>query len=476
MSRFALPLILVLLLSVFAQADDEVEVEVGVGVLNLRSSPNGRKLRSLSKGAKLEVIGSARDGSWLKVRVGNATGYVFKKYTRPGTKTTKPGETHTVNSRQGLNIRSSASGRAGKLGSLKSGAEVEVISTSGNWSKVQTKVNGRTVTGWVYSRYLKKKPGQSVGMAKALEGALSGGKPTTRPEEAPKSTTEAESATDPRSTSDTTARSDEAGSHQDHDHDHGGATSDQPAEGAHPGERAAPRTNGSSAAPFGSSAGRPTGERGTTAAPLSEAEAAPIPINEGATMALGKKQVNASSLNVRAEPSTSAEILGRLSRGSEVDLLELQGDWSRIRHASLTGWVASRYLGEPGSANGRVNYGRYRVSDPLVRQVLERIAQATGRTVTLTSGDRTYVPRGGSRTSLHLLRRAADFKVTGMSLGQVFDLIRNNKSSILAGAGYEVIYHQPGTNTGGPHLHVGRRGSSADSIKTERGGRYRYIN
>ena len=197
-------------------------------------------------------------------------------------------------------------------------------------------------------------------------------------------------------------------------------------------------------------------------------------------MSLSKKQVTASSLNVRAEPSTTAEKIGALRRGEEVDVLELQGDWSRIRKGSLTGWVASRYLGEPGSTppagSGRVNYGRYRVSDPLVRQVLERIAAQTGRTVILTSGDRNYVPRGGSRTSLHLLRRAADFKVQGMSLSSVFSVIRNNRSTILAGAGFEVIYHQPGTNTGGPHLHVGRRGSSADAIKTERGGRYRYVN
>ena len=121
-------------------------------------------------------------------------------------------------------------------------------------------------------------------------------------------------------------------------------------------------------------------------------------------------------------------------------------------------------------------YGRYKVSDPLVRQVLERIARKSGRSVILTSGDRNYVPRGGSRTSLHLLRRAADFKVSGMSLSSVFNLIRTNKSTILANGGFEVIYHRPGTITGGPHIHVGRRGSSADTLQTERRGRYTRVN
>ena len=164
-----------------------------------------------------------------------------------------------------------------------------------------------------------------------------------------------------------------------------------------------------------------------------------------------------------------------MARGDQVDLLNIDGDWSKIRANGVTGWVASRYLGEPSPTGGvgRVNYGRYRVSDPLVRQVLERIAAQTGRTVIVTSGDRSYVPRGGSRTSLHLLRRAADFKVEGMGLRQAFDLVRGNSGSILSGAGFELIYHAPGTSTNAPHLHVGRRGSSSDKIRIETRGRYR---
>ncbi|HBP17247.1 MAG TPA: hypothetical protein DEA08_05540, partial [Planctomycetes bacterium] len=52
--------------------------------------------------------------------------------------------------------------------------------------------------------------------------------------------------------------------------------------------------------------------------------------------------------------------------------------------------------------SGDVVYRGYNVSDPLVRQALERLSALTGKRVILTSGDRNHVPRGGSRTSLHL--------------------------------------------------------------------------
>lgn len=126
--------------------------------------------------------------------------------------------------------------------------------------------------------------------------------------------------------------------------------------------------------------------------------------------------------------------------------------------------------------NGRVDYQGKRVSSQAVRDFLQRLADLTGRTVRVTSGDRNHVPRGGSRTSLHLHHRAADFSVQGQTLEQTWNLIRANRDELFAGGSFELVWHQAGTNTSGPHLHVGNYPTNRGlAFKTETGGRYRRV-
>lgn len=57
--------------------------------------------------------------------------------------------------------------------------------------------------------------------------------------------------------------------------------------------------------------------------------------------------VTANSVNVRAEPSTEAEVLGRLSNGEAALIVaEVEGDWARIiiQGDGMEGYVARRYL------------------------------------------------------------------------------------------------------------------------------------
>lgn len=57
--------------------------------------------------------------------------------------------------------------------------------------------------------------------------------------------------------------------------------------------------------------------------------------------------VNASSVNVRAEPSTSAEIVGRLGNGEATLMVQaVDADWARIviQGDGVEGFVALRYL------------------------------------------------------------------------------------------------------------------------------------
>lgn len=61
-----------------------------------------------------------------------------------------------------------------------------------------------------------------------------------------------------------------------------------------------------------------------------------------------KAAVAVQYLNVRTEPSEQALRIGVLTKDTEVEVLEKQGDWSKIHWQNktneLTGWVASRFI------------------------------------------------------------------------------------------------------------------------------------
>ncbi|RCX17864.1 SH3 domain-containing protein [Anaerobacterium chartisolvens] len=55
--------------------------------------------------------------------------------------------------------------------------------------------------------------------------------------------------------------------------------------------------------------------------------------------------VNASSLNIRAEKSTSAQIVGSLVKGDSVTVLSKSGEWYNIKTANgVSGWVMGKYI------------------------------------------------------------------------------------------------------------------------------------
>jgi len=76
------------------------------------------------------------------------------------------------------------------------------------------------------------------------------------------------------------------------------------------------------------------------------------------------------------------------------------------------------------NGNGSITYNGKRVSDPALRNKLEQVADFFGRNITVTSGDRDFVPKGGSRTSLHLAHRAVDLHVQGIPDAEVFFQIK----------------------------------------------------
>ncbi|MDO5605194.1 MAG: SH3 domain-containing protein [Paracoccus sp. (in: a-proteobacteria)] len=51
------------------------------------------------------------------------------------------------------------------------------------------------------------------------------------------------------------------------------------------------------------------------------------------------------TLNIRAEPSAGADIIGRIAPDATgVEVVETRGNWGRVNMAETSGWVAMRYL------------------------------------------------------------------------------------------------------------------------------------
>lgn len=54
--------------------------------------------------------------------------------------------------------------------------------------------------------------------------------------------------------------------------------------------------------------------------------------------------VKASMLNVRKAPNTSAQVVGQLTNGFKVTIIESSGEWYKVKYNNLTGWVSGSYV------------------------------------------------------------------------------------------------------------------------------------
>ena len=146
MASVALPLVNV------SQVDAAADMRtVTASSLNFRSGPSTsyRIIDSLYKGQKVEYISTS--GEWLKVKYNGTTGYVHGDYVTKSGSVSSQGSTKYVNATVGLNVRSGPGTSYSKLGKLSYKEKVTVLSTSGEWSKIN--YNGKT--GYVHSSYLQ---------------------------------------------------------------------------------------------------------------------------------------------------------------------------------------------------------------------------------------------------------------------------------------------------------------------------------
>jgi cell wall-associated NlpC family hydrolase len=77
----------------------------------------------------------------------------------------------------------------------------------------------------------------------------------------------------------------------------------------------------------------PTTEATATATPKPESEYANVGIS-----------IAADYVNIRKKPSTDAEIVGKLYRGSAATIVKTEGDWVKIKSGSVGGYIMKDYL------------------------------------------------------------------------------------------------------------------------------------
>lgn len=71
--------------------------------------------------------------------------------------------------------------------------------------------------------------------------------------------------------------------------------------------------------------------------------------------------VKGGALNLRAEPSLNAKVLGQYPSGTWMSVIESEGDWSKVKVNGQEGYVMSKYLAETDGGNTlyvRTNTGR----------------------------------------------------------------------------------------------------------------------
>lgn len=143
-------------------SNTSVTKEVNTDSLNVRSGPSTSYsvLGKLKKGTKIPVI--SEDSGWSKINYNGKDAYVSSRYLSSisqnnNNDTSKPSvpesakETKEVNTNS-LNVRSGPGTNYSKLGTLKKGEKVGVLSENNGWSKIN--YNGKEA--YVSSKYLSK--------------------------------------------------------------------------------------------------------------------------------------------------------------------------------------------------------------------------------------------------------------------------------------------------------------------------------
>ena len=252
-------------------------------------------IKVLNKGEKVEVI--SESNGWSKVKHDSRLGYVASQYIDKATTNYTIKEVNT----DGLNVRTGPSTSYATIGKLNKGTRVEVISESAGWSKI----NYNNKTAYVSSGYLK---------------AVSTSTPDTKPED----TTQQYKEIKVVNTDGLNVRKGPSTSY----------------------ESIGKIDKGTNVEVISESDGwSKINYKNTTAYVATRYLDKKSTNTEDKTQQYKEiKVVNTDGLNVRKGPSTSYESIGKIDKGTSVEVISESDGWSKINYKNTTAYVATRYL------------------------------------------------------------------------------------------------------------------------------------
>ena len=127
--------------------------------------------------------------------------------------------------------------------------------------------------------------------------------------------------------------------------------------------------------------------------------------------------VIANNVNLRAEPSVSAEVLSNLSIGDRLELLETKGLWDNVRVKMMTGWIHRKNVTDSSKVsaalwteiNGRQASIATVSESPMIKQEAE-----LGEKIVSEIGDTLYSAGSSSDSGLnHVQKKIIKYNVIG---------------------------------------------------------------
>ncbi len=344
-------------------------------VLNVRSGPgtSNSVIGSLKRGNSVAV--KAKSNGWYKVSYGSGTGWVCGDYlsvgqsspakapaqSKPSSPSSSGGSAGRISGTggAGVNVRSGAGTRYGRIGGLAEGASVTIVGQSGGWCQIKY----GSGTGWVCGDYVKKTSGGSSG------GSSSGGTSTG------KVSGTGGSGLNVRSGAGT-----------------GYGRIGGLGEGAS--VTIVGQSNGWYQIKYGSGTGWVSsqfvkkGSGGSSGGSSSGGSS-----SGGSTSTAGYVSgTGGAGVNVRSGAGTGHSRIGGLAEGASVTIVGQSNGWYKIKYGSGTGWVSSQFV-KKGSGGGGGN-GRIRGDRKLANNAIQ-VAREMGTTGWCATGvsraiQRTY--------------------------------------------------------------------------------------
>ena len=338
-------------------------------VLNVRSGPgtSNSVIGSLKRGNSVAV--KAKSNGWYKVSYGSGTGWVCGDYlsvgqsspakapaqSKPSSPSTSGGSAGRVSGTggAGVNVRSGAGTRYGRIGGLAEGASVTIVGQSGGWYQIKY----GSGTGWVCGDYVKKTSG----------GSSSGGTSTGK-----------------------VSGTGGAGLNVRSGAGTGYGRIGGLGEGAS--VTIVGQSNGWYQIKYGSGTGWVSSQFVKKGSGGSSGGSSSGGSSSGGSTAGYVSGTGGAGVNVRSGAGTGYGRIGGLAEGASVTIVGQSNGWYKIKYGSGTGWVSSQFV-RKGSGGGGGN-GRIRGDRRLANNAIQ-VAREMGTTGWCATGvsraiQRTY--------------------------------------------------------------------------------------